>query len=63
MFRFLLTIALILILAGGAGLFCTNIVFTETGQDLVYGNLTYGTFTLLALVIFTFMGIYNVQRE
>ena len=63
MFLFFMILALILLIVGGIGLFYTNLNFASGSHYWVYGNLTFGTFTLLGIATLIFMAIFNTEFE
>ena len=63
MFLLFLIMALILLIAGGAGLFVTNINYMVGHLNWISGNLTFGTFTLLGLAIIVFLALFSSEIE
>jgi hypothetical protein len=63
MFIAFLIVALIFLISGGVGLFYTNLNFGAGSHFWVYGNLTFGTFTLLGLVSIVLLAIFNSEFE
>ena len=63
MFIFFLILALIFLISGGIGLFYTNINFVASSHYWIYGNLTFGTFTIVGIGIIIFMALYNTEFE
>lgn len=63
MFIFFMILALIFLIAGGVGLFYTNINFTSGSHYWIYGNLTFGTFTIVGIATLIFMAIFNSEFE
>jgi hypothetical protein len=58
-----LILALIFLIGGGIGLFHVN-VYLASGTDLwIYGNLTFGVFVLVGIVILIFLALFNAQFE
>lgn len=58
-----LILALIFFIGGGAGLFYVN-VNMMSGTDLwIIGNITFGVFVAVGVVIIIFMAFYNAQFE
>jgi hypothetical protein len=63
MFIFFLILALIFLVAGGIGLFHVN-VNVIGGTDLwVYGNITFGVFTIVGIAILIFLALFNQEFE
>ncbi|MFC1962228.1 hypothetical protein ACFLWN_04210 [Chloroflexota bacterium] len=58
-----LIVALILLAAGGIGLFITNTNYILGNLNWILGNLTFGTFTLLGLAIIVFLTLFNSEIE
>jgi hypothetical protein len=63
MFIFCLILALIFLISGGIGLFYTNINFATSSHYWIYGNLTFGTFTIVGIAIIIFMALFNTEFE
>ena len=63
MFIFFLLLALIFLVSGGIGLFYTNINFASGSHYWIYGNLTFGTFTVVGIGIIIFMALFNTEFE
>ena len=58
-----LILALIFLIGGGAGLFYTY-VYQVAGTDLwIYGNIAFGVFLAVGIVIIIFMALFNTQFE
>jgi hypothetical protein len=56
-------LALIFLIAGGIGLFHVN-VNLGAGTDLwIYGNITFGVFTIVGIAILVFMAIFNREFD
>jgi len=63
MFIAFLILGLVFLIAGGVGLFYTN-VNLEGGSHLwVIGNITFSTFTVVGLGVLIFMGLFNREFE
>ena len=61
-FLFLL-LALVFLIGGGIGLFHVN-VNIGSGTDLwIYGNITFGVFVAVGLLIIVFMAIFNAEFD
>jgi len=63
MFLFFLFIALILLIAGGAGLFVVNTTYVAMHTEWILGNITSGVFTLLGLGIIVFLTLFSSEIE
>ena len=63
MFIFFMILALIFLITGGIGLFYTNINFTSASPHWIYGNLTFGTFTIVGIAAIIFLAIFNSEFE
>jgi len=63
MFIFFMILALIFLIAGGIGLFYTNLNFASGSHYWIYGNLTFGTFTIVGIATLIFMAIFNSEFE
>jgi hypothetical protein len=58
-----LILALIFFIGGGVGLFHVNVNMVS-GTDLwICGNITFGVFLAVGIVIIIFMAIFNAQFE
>ena len=63
MFIIFMIIALIFLIAGGVGLFYTNINLVSGTPPWIIGNITFSTFTVIGIITLVFMGIFNRQFE
>ncbi len=63
MFIFFMILALIFLIAGGTGLFYTNINLVAGSHYWVHGNITYGTFTVVGIAIIIFMILFGSEFE
>jgi hypothetical protein len=63
MFTFFMILALIFLAAGGIGLFHTNINLASGSNLWIYGNITFGTFTIVGIAILLFMAIFNKEFD
>ena len=54
---FFMVIGLILLIAGGTGLFFTYTNFAFDSLDWILGTLTYGTFAVIGIAIIVFLAI------
>jgi hypothetical protein len=63
MFLFFMIFGLVLLIAGGAGLFY-NYTTVVSGTPLwMFGNIAFGTFALLGLGILVFLAVFNSEFE
>ncbi len=63
MFLYILILGLIFLVAGGIGLFHVNVNLIS-GTDLwIYGNITFGVFTLVGIMIIIFLAIFNAEID
>lgn len=63
MFILFMIVALVLLVAGGAGLFYTNLNFGTGSSFWVFGNITFGTFTAIGLAVVVFMALFNTEID
>jgi hypothetical protein len=63
MFVFFMILALIFLIAGGVGLFYTNINLAAGSHLWIYGNITYGTFTVVGIATLIFMALFNAEFD
>lgn len=63
MFIFVMILALIFLTAGGVGLFYTNINLASGSHLWIYGNITFGTFTVVGIAILFFMALFNKEFD
>jgi hypothetical protein len=56
-------LGLIFFIAGGAGLFYTNVNLASGSQYWVLGNITFGTFTLVGIITLVFMAVFNIESD
>ena len=63
MFIFFMILALIFLIAGGAGLFYTNVNFAAGSPNFITGNITYGTFTLVGIATLLFMALFGSEID
>jgi hypothetical protein len=63
MITFFMIIGLVFLISGGAGLFYTNLNFGTGSELIVFGNLTFGTFTFVGLAIIVFLVLFNSEFE
>jgi hypothetical protein len=63
MFIYILILGLIFLIGGGIGLFHVNVNMVS-GTDLwLYGNITFGVFALVGIMIIIFLAIFNAEIE
>ena len=63
MFLLFMVIGLIFLIAGGVGLFMTNINMAVGSDTWIIGNITFSTFTVLGVLVLIFMAIFNTEFE
>ena len=63
MFVFSMILALIFLIAGGIGLFHINLNLVAGSNLWIYGNITFGTFTVVGIAILVFMAIFNTEFD
>lgn len=63
MFILFMIVALIFLVAGGGGLFYTNLNFGFGSSFWIFGNLTFGTFTAIGLAVIVFMALFNTEFD
>jgi hypothetical protein len=63
MFIFFMILALIFLISGGIGLFHTNINLASGSNLWIYGNITFGTFTIVGIAILLFMALFNKEFD
>lgn len=63
MFLTVLIIGLVFLVAGGIGLFITNTAGVQGGLNLIQGNITFSTFTVVGIAILVFLGIFGSEIE
>ena len=56
-------LALIFLVVGGIGLFYTNINFASSSHYWIFGNLTFGTFTVVGIAVLVFLALFNSEFE
>jgi hypothetical protein len=63
MFIFILILGLVFLIGGGIGLFHVNVNLVS-GTDLwLYGNITFGVFVLVGIMIIIFLAIFNAEID
>jgi hypothetical protein len=63
MFLLFMIFGLVFLISGSIGLFYTNTNLAAWTSLWVFGNLTFGTFTLIGVLILIFMAFYNVEFD
>jgi hypothetical protein len=63
MFIFLLIFGLVFLVGGGIGLFNVNVHLTSTNELWFYGNLTFGVFTMVGIMIIVFLALFNAEID
>jgi hypothetical protein len=63
MFLFFMVMGLILLIAGGIGLFYTNADVVAGAPLWIFGNITFGTFVVLGIGVLIFLAIFNTEFE
>lgn len=63
MFLLFMIFGLVFLVSGGIGLFYTNTNLAAWTSLWVFGNLTFGTFALIGVLILIFMAFYNVEFD
>lgn len=63
MFIAFLVLGLVFLVAGGVGLFYTNVNLAVGSHLWVIGNITFSTFTVVGLGVLIFMGLFNREFE
>ena len=63
MLIFMMLLGLIFFIAGGAGLFYTNINLAFGNQYWILGNITFGTFMLVGIITLIFAALFNAESD
>ena len=63
MFLLFMVIGLVFLIAGGFGLFMTNINMVVGSHTWIIGNITFSTFTVLGVLVLVFMAIFNTEFD
>ena len=63
MFIFFMILALIFLIAGGIGLFHVNINLGGGSNLWIYGNITFGVFTIVGIAILIFLALFNAEFD
>ena len=54
---------LVFLISGGIGLFYTNTHVVAWSTFWVFGNLTFGTFALVGVLILVFIAFFNAEMD
>ena len=63
MFVFFMIMALIFLIAGGIGLFHVNVNLGAGTNLWIYGNITFGVFTIVGLALIIFLALFNQEFD
>jgi len=63
MFIFFMVLALIFLIAGGIGLFYTNVNLGAGSPIWMYGNISFGTFTTVGALTLIFMALFGSEID
>ena len=63
MFIAFLILGLVFLIAGGVGLFYTNVNLSAGSHLWIIGNITFSTFAVVGIGVLVFMGIFNREFE
>lgn len=63
MFIIFMILGLIFLISGGVGLFYTNINLASGTHLWIYGNITFGTFIVVGIIVLLFMAIFNKEFD
>ncbi len=63
MFVFFLILALVFLISGGIGLFHVNINLVSGADLWIYGNITFGVFTVVGIAVIIFLAIFNREFD
>jgi hypothetical protein len=55
--------ALIFLIAGGIGLFYTNVNLGSGSTLWVFGNITFGVFTIVGIALIIFLALFNQEFD
>ncbi len=58
-----LILALIFLIGGGVGLFHVNSNLVAWSNLWIYGNITFGVFAAVGIVVIIFMALFNAEFE
>jgi len=62
-FIFFLIMALIFLIAGGIGLFHVNVNLGAGTNLWIYGNITFGVFTIVGVALIIFLALFNSEFD
>jgi len=63
MFIFFMVLALIFLIAGGIGLFYTNVNLGTSSPVWMFGNIAFGTFTFVGAITLIFMALFGHEMD
>ncbi|MCK4274826.1 MAG: hypothetical protein KAW90_08015 [Dehalococcoidales bacterium] len=63
MLVFFTIMALIFLIAGGIGLFYTNVNLGSGSALWVFGNITFGVFTIVGIALIIFLALFNTEFD
>ena len=63
MFTFFMILALIFLIAGGISLFYTNANLGAGSTLWVFGNITFGVFTIVGIAVLIFLALFNKEFD
>ena len=63
MFLFFMILALVFLVAGGAGLFYTFVNLTSGDPLWVFGLIAFGTFALVGVAVLVFLAAFNQEFD
>ena len=63
MLVFFTILALIFLVAGGIGLFHVNVNMGSGTNLWLYGNITFGVFTIVGIMIIIFLALFNQEFD
>ena len=63
MFLLFMVIGLVFLIAGGVGLFMTNVNMAVGSDTWIIGNITFSTFTVIGVLVLIFMAIFNTEFD
>ena len=63
MLIFFIILAFIFLIPGGIGLFHVNANLVGGTNLWIYGNITFGTFTVLGIALIVFIALFNAEFD
>jgi len=63
LFALFTVIGLVFLIAGGAGLIITHTMLSFGGAEWILANITFGTFSILAVIILFVLTIYPSEMK